>query len=306
MKKHFILIPGLVLLFALPLYGAPDGEKKSSTSRTREKQRVIRIDDSAAGPQTFSFFYGGSWIGIRMRDLNEKELTALSNEQDLGVYVESVENESPAAQAGIKAGDILLRWAGIPVLGSRHMSELVRFTPAGRTIHVEVYRDNARQTLRITVADRKGDEDTLIENLKLKEWTAEGDYHTVMPELEDAPGAYRFLFSPGFSGRRMGVHTSELTKQLGQYFGIPDGKGVLITSVVEDSAAAKAGLQAGDVLVSLDGETVTDTAAIGRVLRKSENESVPVVFYRKGKKMEATLVFEKEPAKERKSRGITL
>jgi len=58
----------------------------------------------------------------------------------------------------------------------------------------------------------------------------------------------------------------ELTKQLAEYFGIADGKGVLVTSVSADSPAAKAGIKAGDVITAIDGEKVEATGDISREL----------------------------------------
>src|SRR6266404_736593 len=66
------------------------------------------------------------------------------------------------------------------------------------------------------------------------------------------------VFAVGNS-RRIGVSTIELTKQLAEYFGITDGRGVLVTSVSADSPAAKAGIKAGDVITAIDGDKVETT-----------------------------------------------
>ncbi len=75
----------------------------------------------------------------------------------------------------------------------------------------------------------------------------------------------------GFGGdRRIGVSTMPLTKQLADYFGIADGKGVLITSVSEDSPAAKAGLKAGDIITAIDGEKIEGAGDLSRGINKKK------------------------------------
>ena len=81
------------------------------------------------------------------------------------------------------------------------------------------------------------------------------------------------MFSLG-AHRRIGVTTMELTKQLADYFGIADGKGVLVTSVADDSPAAKAGLKAGDVITAVDGEKVDGSGDLSRAINKRKDGSV--------------------------------
>jgi PDZ domain len=65
----------------------------------------------------------------------------------------------------------------------------------------------------------------------------------------------------------LGVQTESLTRQLGDYFGVKDGEGVLVRSVEKNSAAEKAGLKAGDVIVKADNEKLTDRSDLSHILR---------------------------------------
>src|SRR5438445_7865151 len=65
----------------------------------------------------------------------------------------------------------------------------------------------------------------------------------------------------------LGVQTESLTRQLGEYFGVKDGEGVLIRSVEKGSAAEKAGLKAGDVIIKADNEKLTDRSDLSHILR---------------------------------------
>ncbi len=80
--------------------------------------------------------------------------------------------------------------------------------------------------------------------------------------------------------RRIGVGTMSLTKQLADYFGIGDGKGVLVTSIADDSPAAKAGLKAGDVITSIDGEKVEGAGDLARGINKKKDGDVSLTVIR--------------------------
>ena len=71
-----------------------------------------------------------------------------------------------------------------------------------------------------------------------------------------------------------------MTKQLADYFGIADGKGVLVTSVAEDSAAAKAGIKAGDIITAIDGEKVEDAGDLARGINKRKEGDVTLTVVR--------------------------
>ncbi len=88
-----------------------------------------------------------------------------------------------------------------------------------------------------------------------------------------------FVFSFG-GGRRIGVSTVQLTKQLADYFGIADGKGVLVTSVSDDSPAARAGIRAGDVIISVDGEKVEGSGDVSRAINKKKDGDVTLTVIR--------------------------
>jgi len=87
------------------------------------------------------------------------------------------------------------------------------------------------------------------------------------------------VFSFG-NNRRIGATTMQLTKQLADYFGVADGKGVLVTSVTDDSPAAKAGLKAGDVITSVDGEKVEAAGDLSRAINKKKDGDVTLTVIR--------------------------
>ena len=90
---------------------------------------------------------------------------------------------------------------------------------------------------------------------------------------------FRFVFSVG-NNRRIGVSTTTLTKQLAEFFGVADGKGVLVTSVGTDSPASKAGIRAGDVITAVDGEKIDNAGDLSRALGKKNEGDVTLTIVR--------------------------
>ena len=95
--------------------------------------------------------------------------------------------------------------------------------------------------------------------------------------------------------RRIGVSTTQLTKQLAEYFGIGDSKGVLVTSVMDDSPAAKAGLKAGDVITAIDGEKVEDAGDLAQGINKKKDGDVTLTVIRNKNQRTITVTPKEDP-----------
>lgn len=232
---------------------------------------------------------GDAWLGVQLRDLNAAELKEWLEPDDLGAYVVKVVAGSPAEKAGVAAGDIIVRYAGMPVLGVEHLIQLVRATPAGKTISLEVSRKGKKESLPVTLVRREAEEDTLM---------VFPDFGVPIPPVEpmppEGPQTRRFRFFSPSERPRLGIYYEDLTEQLGRFFGVPDGKGVLVTSVVEDSPAAKAGLAAGDVIVAIGDRKIVDSGDLLEVLRdQPDSQVVTVRAYRKGKAQDFQITLEK-------------
>src|SRR5205085_3363159 len=98
----------------------------------------------------------GSYLGIGGIDIDEERAKALNLKDVRGVEIKSIDAGSPAAKAGLKDGDVVLEYNGQPVAGIEQFARLVRETPAGREVHLSVWRGGAMQTVTATIATRPG------------------------------------------------------------------------------------------------------------------------------------------------------
>lgn len=203
---------------------------------------------------------GTSYLGIGALDISPERAKALNLKEERGVEVDHVEDEGPAAKAGMKQGDVVLEYNGEKVEGTEQFIRMVRETPSGRQVKVLVWRNGASQTLTITVGARKN---TLIE-------TPAGPVTVPMPPIPpiEIPRFEMSWQTPllGIEGESLGAQA-----QLADFFGVKDG--VLVKSVVKNSAAEKAGLKAGDVIVKVDDSKVATTREITSVLRSNRTKN---------------------------------
>jgi S1-C subfamily serine protease len=98
----------------------------------------------------------------------------------------------------------------------------------------------------------------------------------------------------------LGIQADDISGQLGSYFGVPDGEGILVREVREDSPAAKAGLKAGDVIIKVDGDRVRTTSDLRAKLReKRESKTVALGVIRKGAEISLNVEIEQPKPRER-------
>src|SRR5262245_21203542 len=234
-------------------------------------------------PRDFMVLAGrGSEIGVQIAEGKTE-----------GVVVEEVRPDSPAEKAGLKKADTIVEFDGERVRGTRQFGRLVQETPPGKTVKATIVRDGRRQTVEIAPREGRGalSDRFMIDGDRFR---IDGDRFR-MPDLDAlrnlprGPFNFDFDFPGALSGRRLGVTVDPLPDQLAQYFGAKDG--VLVTSVADGSPASRAGLKAGDVITSIDGQSVRSTDDLVRAMRDARNDEVTIEIVRdkKTSSVKATL-----------------
>lgn len=233
---------------------------------------------------------GGTYLGIGVADVDAARAKDLRLAEERGVEVKSVTPDGPAAKAGVKEGDVVLEYNGQRVEGREQLLRMVRETPAGRQVKLLVWRNGAAQTMNPTLGTRPH---SVLTSPDGREWSFN------IPDMPDLPPIPAIPALPDMPRSMMswrttalGVESESLNSQLAEFFGVKEG--VLVRSVVRDSPAAKAGIKAGDVIVKLDGTTVTSPREISSVLRslRGTKRTLPVVVMRERKEVTLTVTLE--------------
>lgn len=207
-------------------------------------------------PEVYMHSPGGrSYLGVDIQDVTADRLGALKLKEEHGVEVTTVDEDAPAGKAGIKEHDVILQFNGSAVESEEQLRRMLRETPPGRTVSLGISRDGNPMTINLQLADR-GKIATVVKPRMAMP-------RVRVPEVE-VPG---FAFQMHTYSSVLGVQTENLSRQLGDYFGVKNGEGVLVRSVEKGSAAEKAGLKAGDVIIRADNERLSDRADLSQVLR---------------------------------------
>ena len=205
--------------------------------------------------------HAGSRIGVTVQDVEEGAADAAGPVE--GAVVAAVRPGSAAGDAGLEAGDVVVEFDGERVRSARQFARLVRETPPGREIAATVVRGAERREVRLAPEPGGGGMALLPDGAR------EGIERTVdalRRRWGSGAGERPFPRVEIRSPRRLGVRVQAIDGQLADYFGIESGSGVLITSVEEGSAAARAGLRAGDVITAVGEHEIADVRALRRRL----------------------------------------
>ena len=210
---------------------------------------------------------GSSYLGVDTRNLTQDRLSELKLKDDNGVEVTMVDQDAPAGKAGIKERDVIVSVNGSNVQSVEQLRRMIREIPSGRVVTLGLMRDGQPLTLKAQLADRKT-AFTVVPDVKIKPFKFEMPNVQVLQDM-DIPASVVVVHSSA----RSGLMVENLTPQLGTYFGAKDGQGILVRSVEKGSLAEKAGFRAGDVIVKVNNEGISDTGDFTHTLRMNRDDT---------------------------------
>ena len=184
------------------------------------------------------------WLGVTIQNVDGATAKALGMKEDRGALVNSVLEGQPAALAGIKEGDVILNINGKDIEDTEQLLRAVAALKPGSKTDVTVWRDGKEVTLDLTVAERD---------------LAQGK-DGGKPDAGDA------------SGNLIGLKVRPLTNEESRRLELSANTGLLITSVESGSLGAKAGIQAGDVLLAVNKQPVASTGDLSDRLKDAEKQ----------------------------------
>jgi len=273
-----------------------DGDRISQdVERALEQSRGVLAEIQAlpdAEAQEITVFdgeEGPSWLGVETHEVTADNAKELKLPAERGVVVAGVTKDSPAAKAGLKENDVITEVNGQRVEGSAQFRRMIHEIPAGRSAQLSVWRDGRMQMLNATLGKSEERHNTWM-------GATPGTFAFRMPEVMEMPDmpsidlGGEMAMLPG-ARPRLGIDAEDIGGQLGSFFGAPDGEGILVRSVNSGSAAEKAGLKAGDVITSFNGERVRSLGDLRqRLAAQSEAKTAKIGVLRN--KSEMTLSVE--------------
>jgi len=223
----------------------------------------------------------GAYLGVDITDVTPERMSDLKLKEEKGVEVTMVDQDAPAGKAGMKEHDVILTMNGASVESAAQLRRMIHETPAGRTITLGVSRDGQPVTVKLQLADRP-------KTYALNEPNSKDFHFTMpkMPEMDFIPSINMVVVTQSV---RSGLMVENMTPQLGEFFGVKNGNGVLVRSVDKGSRAEKAGFHAGDVIVKINDQTIRDTSDFTHAVKSRAGNSVSVGVIRDKKEQNLNL-----------------
>jgi membrane-associated protease RseP (regulator of RpoE activity) len=187
----------------------------------------------------------GSYMGIDIQEITHDRMVALKLKEERGAEITMVDHDAPAGKAGLKEHDVILEFNGTKVEGTEELRRLIHETPPGRSVQLLVSRNGQPMNVELRLADKK--EYFAARHEGLEEPIIHAPDVAVMPPIVEVR-----------TGPSYGLVVDSLTPQLGEYFGVKNGEGVLVKSVEEGTPGKAAGFKAGDVIVRVNNQKVAD------------------------------------------------
>jgi len=250
-----------------PLVMVQEGDVEGQDAETQgvlnNLDLVQSISVDGDDEQTVVVSTGHGWLGVGVSEVTAAKVKDLKLPAERGVLLGKVVRDSPAAKAGLKENDVITEINGQRVEGTEQFRRMIREIPTGRTAQLTVWREGRSQTLRVTIGKSESRHATTF--------VSPGTFAFHMPEM---PQMNELMESgPWFAGQpRLGIDAEDLEGEFGKYFGAPEGEGVLVRGVFPDSPAAKAGLKAGDVITSVDGDRVRSVGDLREKMVEKRSE----------------------------------
>lgn len=229
---------------------------------------ALPVFPGAAQTKQKIFRFDTPWLGVEIDKVSEKILKDMGLNN--GVIIEKVYKNSPAEKAGLESDDIIVSYDGEKVASPDELSDMVKMEKAGDEVELEYFRNGKMNSTKVKIEKRKSPQ--IFMNKK--------------------PYMMKKKFHPAKNSVFLGVRVEPLTDQLRDYFNVSEGLGVLVSEVLEDSPAEKAGIKAGDVITKIEQREVQNYHDLLRGLNYFDpNDKVEIYFVRNKSKKSLKVVL---------------
>jgi serine protease Do len=175
------------------------------------------------------------WLGVSVQAMNKELADSFGLENTHGALVSEVVKDSPAADAGLKRGDVILTFDGKMIKELNDLPQLVAATAVDKTVKIEIYRDGKKREVKVKIG-------------KLDE--GKGGF---VAEEKQEEGA-------------LGITIVDVTPELAARYSLEGQEGVLVTRIDPGGPAAEANLRVGDLILEADGQDVDSVKSFKAIL----------------------------------------
>lgn len=261
-------------------------------------QAVYEVGDGDDDTYLFSDEQGGGYLGVRLDE--ETELA------EGGARVTHVVAGSPAAEAGLEEGDVIVEFDGEIIRGPIALTQRIHGHGPGDRVTLRVVRDGKKLTHEVRLGERKMARLAPRADWDADRWTEwQAQIQDRMKDLgERVGGNYSFTvpdvdvgtWALSWGRPKLGVELVETTVELREHLGGDEDEGVLVGKVLDGTPAERSGIRVGDLILSVDGRSVASVGELREALEDKEGTTFAVRIARDGKETSIDVTI---PAPER-------
>ncbi len=209
------------------------------------------------------------YLGIAISNLDESEIKISGI--TYGVIVTGVMEDSPAEKGDLQQYDVIQEFNNQKIEDTEDLYDIVRETEPETKVTITFLRESKKKSTEVILGKRK-----IYKNF----------FHSSHP-------LNKFFFMR--MGNYLGIHIQELNPDLGDYFGVKEGEGVLVLSVMDDSPAENAGMKAGDIIIQIGEEKIEDPEdVLDTISDYDEGEKIDITIMRHKNKMTLQVELEED------------
>jgi len=200
-----------------------------------------------------------TWLGVAVQDLTEDLAKSFNLKSKNGALVANVEKDAPAEKAGIKRGDVIVKFNGKDIENSHELSKRAASSEVGKKIDVVLIREGKEKTVQVTMG----------------EYPSEG---ASFDEGETAPG------EEGGKGEEadIGISVQQLTPDIAERLGAKGVKGVVVANVDPGSLAEEVGLRSGDIIKEINRNPVNNMKEFRKEMKKAKLKAGVLFLIQRG------------------------
>jgi serine protease Do len=227
------------------------------------------------------------FLGVVLDEVNAETARRLGLRQERGALITEVIANTGASAAGLQIDDVVIKWNGEPVESAMELTRLLRETPAGRNLKLTLVRGGREMEVEAKLGERNDYLRAIRPaNVRINKLPR--------PERPVRPATTRPAIVWKISRARLGLQLGSMNEQLAEYFGVKGRGGALVLFVHADSPAAKAGIKAGDVIMSVAGKPIEGSFDVHQALAGKQEGPVEVKVVRDRQEQTLTVQLEKD------------
>lgn len=182
------------------------------------------------------------WLGVAIQDVDEELAHSFGLKEARGILISEVQDDSPAAKAGLKRGDVIIRLGGSVVADVNQLRNRVALMAPKSKTSLRVIRDSKEKDIEVVIGERPSN---------LNQITQRENGQSTLDQF--------------------GLSFQDLTPELAHQLGFADNQGVLVSEVEPESPAANAGLEAGLLVEEVNKQPVQSIKELQKILLQSKN-----------------------------------